>query len=72
MKSLLKYILLFILPALFLVVAPSVEAKSTKAERNLIKDGNKAFADSNYVEAFAYYEKALAENPSRKAILPML
>ena len=37
-----------------------LSAKSVKAERNLIKEGNKAFADSNFVEAFALYEKALA------------
>ena len=42
-------------------------AKSVKAERNLIKEGNKAFADSNFVEAFALYEKALEENPSSDA-----
>ncbi|MDE5554407.1 MAG: hypothetical protein K2J10_04405, partial [Muribaculaceae bacterium] len=50
-------------------VTPSVEAKSVKAERNLIKEGNKAFADSNFVEAFALYEKALVENPSSDAAL---
>lgn len=44
-------------------------AKSTKAERNLIKEGNKAFADSNFVDAFALYEQALAENPSSDAAL---
>ena len=44
-------------------------AKSVKAERNLIKEGNKAFADSNFVEAFALYEKALEENPSSDAAL---
>lgn len=50
----------------FAVVAAlpqSVEAKSTKAERNLIKEGNKAFADSNFVDAFALYEQALQANP---------
>ena len=46
-----------------------LSAKSVKAERNLIKEGNKAFADSNFVEAFALYEKALAENPSSDAAL---
>lgn len=44
-------------------------AKSVKAERNLIKEGNKAFADSNFVEAFALYEQALVENPSSDAAL---
>lgn len=50
----------------FAVVAAlpqSAEAKSTKAERNLIKEGNKAFADSNFVDAFALYEQALQANP---------
>ena len=50
----------------FTVVAAlpqSAEAKSTKAERNLIKEGNKAFADSNFVDAFALYEQALQANP---------
>lgn len=43
--------------------------KSVKAERNLIKEGNKAFADSNFVEAFALYEQALIANPSSDAAL---
>lgn len=46
-----------------------VSAKSVKAERNLIKEGNAAFNDSNFVEAFALYEKALVENPSSDVAL---
>lgn len=49
--------------------AVNADAKSVKAERNLIKEGNKAFADSNYVEAFALYEQALEKNPSSDAAL---
>lgn len=55
--------------ALIAVSATTADAKSVKAERNLIKEGNEAFADSNYVEAFALYEQALAENPSSTAAL---
>lgn len=55
--------------ALFAASAVCADAKSVKAERNLIKEGNKAFADSNYVEAFALYEQALAENPSSDAAM---
>ena len=47
----------------------SAATKSVKAERNLIKEGNKAFADSNFVDAFALYEQALVENPSSDAAL---
>ena len=50
-------------------IAPTAYGKSVKAERNLIKEGNKAFADSNFVDAFALYEKALVENPSSDAAL---
>lgn len=49
--------------ALVAALPQSAEAKSTKAERNLIKEGNKAFADSNFVDAFALYEQALQANP---------
>lgn len=44
-------------------------AKTTKAERNLISEGNKAFTDSNYVKAFSLYEEALEANPSSDAAL---
>ncbi len=41
----------------------AADVKSTKAERNLIVEGNKAFADSNFIAAFDFYEKALTANP---------
>lgn len=37
--------------------------QSTKAERNLVHDGNKAFSDGNYAKALDYYDKALAASP---------
>ncbi len=43
--------------------ASAADVKSTKAERNLIVEGNKAFADSNFIAAFDFYEKALTANP---------
>ena len=43
--------------------ASAADVKSTKAERNLIAEGNKAFADSNFIAAFDFYEKALTANP---------
>lgn len=46
-----------------------VSAKTYKAERNYITEGNKAFRDSNYVEAFALFEKALEANPASDAAL---
>lgn len=53
----------------FVTTSYNSEAKTVKAERNLIKEGNKAFADSNFVEAFALYEQALAENPGSEAAM---
>ena len=69
MKKYSRILLLAFLLSGFCFVATDASAKSVKAERNLIKEGNKAFADSNYVEAFALYEQALAENPSSDAAL---
>ena len=46
-----------------------LSAKTYKAERNYITEGNKAFRDSNYVEAFALFEKALEANPASDAAL---
>lgn len=37
---------------------------STKKERNLIREGNKAYADSDFTEALECYERALTLNPS--------
>lgn len=37
--------------------------ESTKAERNLVHDGNKAFNDGNYAKALDYYNKALIASP---------
>ena len=40
------------------------EAQSTKAERNLIREGNSLFADENYADAEIAYSKALQANPA--------
>lgn len=40
------------------------EAQSTKAERNLIREGNSLFADENYADAEIAYSKALQANPT--------
>lgn len=69
MKSFNKILFYTVLATLIGVPAVDVSAKTIKAERNLIKEGNKAFADSNYVEAFSLYEQALVENPSSDAAL---
>lgn len=37
---------------------------STKKERNLIREGNKAYADSDFTDALECYERALTLNPS--------
>ena len=39
------------------------EAQSTKAERNLTREGNSLFADENYADAEIAYSKALQANP---------
>lgn len=39
------------------------KSNSTKAERNLIKEGNKAFEEGKFLEAIAIYDQALTENP---------
>lgn len=44
--------------------------KSTKVERNAIKDGNKAYNDKEFAKAIEYYQKAIKSNPnSEKAKL---
>lgn len=40
------------------------EAQSTKAERNLIREGNSLFAEENYADAEIAYSKALQANPA--------
>lgn len=42
---------------------------SIKAERNFIKDGNKAFNDGNYQKALDYYENALGCAPASEPAL---
>ncbi len=42
---------------------------SVKAERNFIKDGNKAFNDGNYQRAFDFYQDALEIAPASEAAL---
>ncbi len=37
--------------------------ESTKAERNYVHDGNKAYKDGNYAKALDYYNKALMASP---------
>lgn len=69
MKSFNKILFYTVLATLIGVPTFDASAKTIKAERNLIKEGNKAFADSNYVEAFSLYEQALVENPSSDAAL---
>ncbi len=39
------------------------EAKSTKAERNFIREGNRLMEDENYADAEIAYSKALQANP---------
>ena len=43
--------------------------ESTKRERNLIKDGNKEFADSDFVHAMQLYGEALAAAPGSEIAL---
>lgn len=42
---------------------------SVKAERNFIKDGNKAFNDGNYQKAFDFYQDALNVSPASEPAL---
>lgn len=48
----------------FLASAAVPAGESLKAERNYIKEGNKAFEAGNYREALVLYDKALAVNPA--------
>ncbi|MDE6652969.1 MAG: tetratricopeptide repeat protein [Muribaculaceae bacterium] len=50
-------------------VAAAGNDTSVKAERNFIKDGNKAFGDGNYQKALDYYQKALGIAPASEAAL---
>lgn len=47
-----------------LVTAAVPAGESLKAERNYIKEGNKAFEAGNFREALVLYDKALAVNPA--------
>ena len=54
------------------ISAPSVFAQqprdnSIKEERNLIKDGNKAYREGNYAKALQCYDEALLEAPMSEA-----
>lgn len=65
-----KAIIIFVsIAAAVTLNTQQLSAKTYKAERNYITEGNKAFRDSNYVEAFALFEKALEANPSSDAAL---
>lgn len=48
----------------FLASAAVPAGESLKAERNYIKEGNKAFEAGNFREALVLYDKALAVNPA--------
>lgn len=45
------------------VISAENKGTSIKAERNYIREGNKAYADSNWHAALEAYENALAANP---------
>lgn len=69
MKKYYQILIKALMLIVFVTTSYNSEAKTVKAERNLIKEGNKAFADSNFVEAFALYEQALGENPGSEAAM---
>lgn len=46
---------------------PDIPTKTTKVERNSIKDGNKAFREGNFRKALDLYNDALASSPSSEA-----
>lgn len=60
--------LIFIFAILFTLTSAAVaddgftvgNSGTVKKERNFVKEGNKQFADSNFVKALEYYNKALA------------
>jgi len=47
--------------------AQQAKDTSVKAERNLIKDGNKAYREGNYAKALQCYDEALLEAPASEA-----
>lgn len=63
-----KFSLIFVSAIAALGIASCSESpaydvtQTSKTERNYIKAGNREFNDSNYVEAAAYYNRALALN----------
>lgn len=63
-----KFSLIFVSAIAALGIASCSEApaydvtQTSKEERNYIKAGNREFNDSNYIEAAAYYNRALALN----------
>ncbi len=64
-----RAVLAVLLVAVASVTASAQKDTSVKAERNFIKDGNKAYADGNYQKALDLYLNALEVAPSSEPAL---
>lgn len=70
----LHILLLFAVPVFFTLFgckdsdsSPTNSAKTTKIERNSIKDGNEAFGQGNFRKALDLYDDAISSSPTSEA-----